>query len=302
MVLSDPRPPVVSVAMPVFNVAATILDAIESIRFQTLADWELIVIDDGSTDGTRELLRSVRDPRVRVIAHDDNAGLARRLNEAVELAQGEYVARLDGDDFACRDRLETQLEYLRSHPDVDVVGSWLLLLDKRRKPIGSWKPPEDHDAITKRTYHSILLAHPTYFARRDWFVKNPYRAEFLRAQDHLLLMETASHSTFANVQRMLVAYSLPDSSVPAVLRRRYMAVANTARFFARRRQYGRVIRTCITHTVLAAIECIAEVTRLRQSLLRYRIKPVTEEELREWAEVWSTLSAAVGARKGKGQA
>src|SRR3954447_2265523 len=98
--------PLVSVGMPVFNVEKTILEAVESIRCQTFTDWELLVIDNGSTDGTRELLAGISDPRVRVITHDENVGLGQRLNEAVAQARGEYFARLDGDDISYPERLQ----------------------------------------------------------------------------------------------------------------------------------------------------------------------------------------------------
>lgn len=287
------RRPLISVGMPVFNVERTILDAVESIRHQTLADWELLIIDDGSTDRTREVLERVRDPRVRVIVHDENVGLGHRLNEAVAHSHGEYFARLDGDDVAYPDRLETQLAYLRAHPDVDVVGSWLVLLDPERRPFGSWRPPEHHEQITVRAYHGIRLAHPTYFGRREWFVKNPYTTEFLFTEDQILLMQTAPHSRFANVQRVLVGYRQPDTGLRAVLRRRVMSCVNVARYFAGSGQYGDLLRNLVSHSAVAAVESIAAVTRLRNRLLRHRVGALTDEQETSWYRIWSTISAAV---------
>ena len=293
MVQPELRPPLVTVAMPVLNVERTVLEAIESILYQTLTDWELLVIDDGSTDRTGEVLGRIRDPRVRVVTHQQNVGVGQRLNEAVALARGKYFARLDGDDIAYPDRLETQLEYLRTHPEVDLVGSWLVLLDRERTAFGSWRPPEHHAGITSHAYHSILLAHPTFFGLHDWFVKNPYLPEFLHTEDQILLMHTASHSRFANVQRALVAYQQPDSHLRAVVRRRLRSCGNTTRFFARKRQYGSLLRSLVTHGGVTALECLADITRMRHRLLIHRVSQLSREQEAEWQKVWSLLTAAV---------
>jgi glycosyltransferase involved in cell wall biosynthesis len=285
--------PLVSVGMPVFNVEKTILEAVESICYQTFTDWELLVIDDGSTDGTGELLARISDPRVRVITHHENVGLGQRLNEAVAQARGEYFARLDGDDISYPERLQMQLDYVRAHPNVDVAGCWMILLDDERRPFGAWRPPEQHAAIARRPYHSILLAHPTYFGRREWFVKNPYPPEFVRMQDQILLMHTARHSTFANLQRTLVGYHQPALDVGTALRRRMTAIANAARFFIRKKQYANVARNVLSNSAMAVLEFVAEITRLRHRLLIHRVRPLSAREEAEWQNVWSMVAEAV---------
>jgi len=284
----NPRP-LISVAMPVFNVESTILEAVESIRYQTLTDWELIVIDDGSTDRTREVLDRIRDPRIRIIPHDTNFGLGQRLNEAVTLARGEFFARMDGDDVSYPDRLATQLDYLQSHPHVDVVGSWLTLLDADRNAFGTWRPPAHHEGITRRLFHSVAVAHPTYFGRREWFARNPYLPEFVRMEDQILLMHTAEHSTFANIQRALVGYRQPDTDVRSSLRRRVSSIANAARFYGRRKQYFQVARNVASNAAVGAVECLAEVTRLGNRLLVHRVGPLTTEQRSEWEHVHSAV-------------
>src|SRR6266498_684122 len=105
--------PLVTVAMSVYNAAATVELAIRSIQYQSLEDWELVVTDDGSTDQTREIIEQIQDPRVRLIVEPDkNLGLAVRLNQCIRLARGRYVARMDSDDVAYPQRLARQVHYL----------------------------------------------------------------------------------------------------------------------------------------------------------------------------------------------
>ena len=116
--------PLVTVARSVFNAAATVGLAVRSILAQTCGDWELIVIDDGSTDRTREILSRAQDPRIRFIQEPSgNLGLAPRLNQCVRLARGRYIARMDADDVAYPQRLEKQVSFLQDHPDIDLLGT-----------------------------------------------------------------------------------------------------------------------------------------------------------------------------------
>ena len=103
----------VSIGMPVYNCAATVAQAIRSILNQTFEDWELLIVDDGSTDDTLKVIASFKDPRIIVSKGERNEGLPARLNDCVRRARGKYFARMDGDDIAYPERLRKQLEYLR---------------------------------------------------------------------------------------------------------------------------------------------------------------------------------------------
>lgn len=115
--------PAVTVLLPVRNGAAHLRAALESIFAQTFRDFELLVIDDGSTDATPEILRAVRDPRLRVITHAQNLGLVPTLNEGLDRARGELIARQDHDDLSHPDRLRKQVDFLRAHPACALVGA-----------------------------------------------------------------------------------------------------------------------------------------------------------------------------------
>ena len=119
----------VTIAMPVCNAAATILAAIRSMQLQTWRDWELLVIDDGSTDATVSLVAGLQDPRVRLIVGGGNRGLAARLNQAISLSRAPLIARMDADDIAYPARLEAQVEFLQREPGCDLAGCGVLIFD-----------------------------------------------------------------------------------------------------------------------------------------------------------------------------
>ncbi len=127
-------PPKVTVLTPVYNREQYIATAIESVLAQSFTDFELLLIDDGSTDGSAEILRSyTTDPRVRVVRNEQNLGIPQTRNRGIDLARGEYVAMLDSDDWAYPCRLETQVAFLDRHRDVAVVGPgrrrWMRMAD-----------------------------------------------------------------------------------------------------------------------------------------------------------------------------
>src|SRR5258708_7569819 len=115
--------PLISVIMPVYNAAPFVREAVESILAQTLGDFELIMIDDASTDGSPEILARFTDPRCRLLTNANNLGAAETKNRGIAEARGEFLAFLDADDVATPQRLARQLEWLRAHPAVGLLGS-----------------------------------------------------------------------------------------------------------------------------------------------------------------------------------
>ena len=118
--------PLVTIGLPCYNVEVTVLDTVRSVLAQTLNDWELVIVDDGSTDATLELVERIEDPRVRVLSDGVNKGRSVRLNDLHREARGKYVARMDADDLMFPQRLEKQVEFLEANPDIDLVGSGLV--------------------------------------------------------------------------------------------------------------------------------------------------------------------------------
>jgi glycosyltransferase involved in cell wall biosynthesis len=166
--------PVISIGMPIFNAGQYLRPAVLSIIQQTFTRWELIIIDDASTDGSLDSIRELDDSRIRIIKGSDNRGLASRLNEAVGLARGKFFARMDQDDISHPERLARQLAFLESQPDVDVVGTRCVLIDVEDRVSGVLEFPENHDGVCRRPWRGILMPHPTWMGKTGWFRSNPY--------------------------------------------------------------------------------------------------------------------------------
>jgi len=122
--------PTVSVLMPVFNGEQFLRPAMNSILNQTFTDFEFIIVDDGSTDHSREILNSYTDSRVRLICNESNIGLTDSLNRGLEAASGNYIARMDQDDISLPERLAKQVAFMDSHPEVGVCGTWAKDIDQ----------------------------------------------------------------------------------------------------------------------------------------------------------------------------
>ena len=198
--------PLVSVIMPVMNAARTLPAALRSILWQTHTDWELILIDDGSTDATLALARACVDPRVRVVDGGANLGLAARLNQAIELARGQFIARMDADDIAYPERLAAQVKFMLDHPQCDLVGCAALIFDDAGVIRGRFALRATHEEICARPWAGFPLPHPTWLGKRAWFARFGYRADYRKTQDQDLLLRSYTQSRFACVAQILLGY------------------------------------------------------------------------------------------------
>src|SRR5579864_2507794 len=141
-------PPRVSIVMCVHNEERYLEQTIESILTQSFADFELVVVDDGSTDGTRRILSAVRDARLRVLRHEWQ-GIPRSRNRADSLARGEYIVRHDGDDLSLPERLENQIRFLDEHPNIGIVGTYVDIIDADGESQNPLRLPTDHQDIVQ---------------------------------------------------------------------------------------------------------------------------------------------------------
>lgn len=194
--------PLVTIAIPFYNNAQTILDAIRSVYAQSYSQWELILLDDGSTDGSLQLVSQIDDARVRIISDGQNKGLVYRLNQIPALANGEYLARMDGDDLMHPQRIAKQVEWLQADGSIDLLDTATVTIDTQGRPVGkrglepiSRKPA---DVIKK-----AMLLHPAVMGRKAWFVENRYDPAYIRAEDYELWCRTYSHSRFERIREPL---------------------------------------------------------------------------------------------------
>lgn len=174
--------------MPVYNAGTYLHASVLSIIRQSFASWELILIDDASSDGSMATLKNLKDPRIRIVFGKKNRGLAVRLNQAVGLARGAYFARMDQDDICHPERLEKQISFLIKNPHVDLLGCACLTIDNRNQITGRLNCPTKHSQICQSPWKGFLLAHPSWMGKTKWFRQNPYQvpAPYLCEDQELL--------------------------------------------------------------------------------------------------------------------
>lgn len=171
----------ITVGIPFFNAAATLGDAIRAVFAQTRVDWELILVDDGSTDGSLEIARAVRDPRVRVVSDGVNRGLAARLNEIVREARFELVARMDADDLMVPERFERQVQRL-ADPTVAIVSSGMAMLSAENRVVG-YRGGGGLDGGMRALLRGHGFAHAPLMGRTAWFERMRYDEKSKRVED-----------------------------------------------------------------------------------------------------------------------
>src|SRR6202171_1728731 len=191
------RTPLVSVLMPFLNGGDGFKAALGSILNQTYDNWELLLCGDGSTDGSLALARSNRDERITVWSDGKRKGLAGRLNECLDRARGEFIARMDADDVSYPQRFRYQAEFLLAPPEIDLVGCRMLIFGEDGAPLRKPRLPIGHEQIVARPSLGFGVAHPTWMARASWFHQHRYDLTALRYEDVELLYRSYQSSRFA---------------------------------------------------------------------------------------------------------
>lgn len=197
--------------MSVYNGERFLAEAVESILSQSFGDFEFLILDDGSRDGTRDILAEYggRDPRIRVILRE-NRGLVASLNQLIGEARAPLVARMDADDISHRDRFSRQLAFLAGNPDYGVIGSWCDDIDERGGPYPLSAPPHptDHAAfLAAIPAGQPLLCHPAVMYRRDLVLRvGGYHAAFRHCEDLDLWLRLASVTKLASLPEKLIRY------------------------------------------------------------------------------------------------
>ncbi len=192
----------VTIGLPFYNNEDTLADTIRSVFAQNFSDWELLLVDDGSSDNSLEIAQSVDDPRLHVFSDGQNLKLPARLNEIADRAEGEFLARLDADDLLHPDRISLQLEFLRNNPDVSLVDTGMYLITEDNELLGI-RGLEPLQTRPDQVLRSAMLNHATITGRTEWFRQNRYNTEFDRRQDYELWCRTCHHSQFGRIQKPL---------------------------------------------------------------------------------------------------
>lgn len=230
-------PPRVTVLMPVYNAAAYVTEAVDSILSGTFADLELLAIDDGSTDESLARLEVIDDPRLRIVRNPVNVGVIATLNRGLELAEGQYVARMDADDISMPDRLARQVAFMEANPQIGVSGTWAKNFgagsrEELRVPL----LPADVDA---QLFAYNAICHPAAILRRRVFLEHALRfsPQAQHAEDFELWMRAAERFPLANIPTIGLRYR----EHPGQVSNRHAAQQLKTVAMLRRRQLARLV-------------------------------------------------------------
>jgi Glycosyl transferase family 2 len=205
----------ISVLMSVCNGQEFLSEAMESVLQQTYRDFEFLIIDDGSTDATPEILKRYadKDERIRIHRHD-NRGRAESLNVGMELAKGKYVARIDADDVALPDRLGEQLEFLESHPEVGLLGGAFELMSRRGQILREVRFPTSDEEIRGRMLVDNPICHPTVMMKKEVAkASGGYRKALVDADDYDLWLRMLEQTQAANLDECVLRYRVHAGQV-----------------------------------------------------------------------------------------
>lgn len=257
--------------MPVHDGARYLRASIESILGQTLHDLELLVLDDGSTDGSAELAASFGDPRIRIDRSPRREGAARARNRGIALARGAYVAILDSDDLAREDRLARQLAFLESHPDCALVGSAWRIVDEAGRDTGRTKrPPGTADRIRARFLFGGCLLNSTTLLRAEVLDELRFREDYEVRDDVDLWIRIAERHPIACLPDCLVRYrDRPDG-----ISKRWFA--------SNRREHEALVSRQLAQM---GVRCQAGDV-VRHARLRRTAEERFDREFVDWAEAW----------------
>ncbi|NES18037.1 MAG: glycosyltransferase [Symploca sp. SIO3E6] len=207
--------PKVTVLMAVYNGERYLREAMDSILAQTFKDFEFLIINDGSTDSTREIICSYDDLRIRLIDNEQNLGLTRSLNKGWKLAEGEFIARQDADDVSEPERFTKQVAFLEAHSEVALLGSWFKNIDSQGNLIGEYDEPCDTTGIRWKILFYCPFIHGSVMFRKQTITEQIgfYNERFVYAQDYDLWWRITRHLQVANLDEYLMRLRTNSSSM-----------------------------------------------------------------------------------------
>ncbi|GAB6007522.1 glycosyltransferase family 2 protein [Dysgonomonas reticulitermitis] len=203
----------VSILMPVYNAEQYLAQAIDSILNQTFKDWELIIINDGSTDSSETIISRYKDNRIYYYKNPENLKLIKTLNKGIDYCHGKYIARMDADDFSFPERLEYQVEFLDNNHDYVMCGTNAIVIDGNFNKTGKIRNLPDDNLLQVNLLFSPPFIHPSVMIRREVLQKNRYDEDYKHVEDYELWCRVARQGKVANLQKDLLAYRWHDTNV-----------------------------------------------------------------------------------------
>ena len=209
--------PLVSVVMTAYNAAEFVSAAVASIQSQTYPNWELIVVNDGSSDKTGDILKNIarKDKRIKLISYNKNRGASYASNLGLSKTRGLLIARMDADDIALPDRLAKQVEYLLNNPSVIAVGGQCQLIDRKGKVTGEKSFPLTYTQIYRALYQYNPIQHPTIMINTKLLgdKRIQYHSDVVLAHDLELLFFLSQYGKLANLADVVLKYRIHTDSL-----------------------------------------------------------------------------------------
>lgn len=250
--------PLVSVLLPCRNGSKTLRLALQSVLSQTFTNFELLLLNDGSTDNSVDIARSLGDARIRILGDGTARGLPMRLNEGIAAARGLYIARMDADDVCFAQRFERQVCFLDAHPEIDLLGCRAVVFRNSGEVVGLLPFASDHATLCARPWRNIPMAHPTWMGRRSWFEAHPYRIpEVRRAEDQELLLRSYTGSRYACLEEVLLGYRQGPFQFQRTLVARHSLLAAQLGLFSQRREWGNATRAIATSAIKVIVDSLS---------------------------------------------
>lgn len=285
------RAPLVSIVMSMRNSERTIELAVRSVQMQTLEDWEMILIDDGSADDGASMIEALGDPRIHLHRETRTLGLAARLNQAVGLSRGQFIARMDADDVCFPDRLARQIARLQEDSTLDLVGCHALVFNDAGDAVGVMRAALDYETIVARAFDIFPLPHPTWCGRARWFRENPYDPALMKTQDQDLLLRSFAKSRFGALDDVLLGYRQDKPDLAKKVRGRLIFASSLLRYAIKTGEYGSAVAGIAKHAAKAAVDITATSLGLSRYAQRQRFEPVSQSVGQKWSEVWRNLNS-----------
>jgi glycosyltransferase involved in cell wall biosynthesis len=200
--------PFLTIGLPFFNNFNTLEKAVKSVQVQSYKNWELILLNDGSTDASLAVAERLmqRDSRISLVNDGENKGLVARLNQVIDMGKGDYIARMDADDMMMPGKLERQMAVLMENPDIDVIDTGAYTINEQDEPVGIRGVEELDTNNKKKALKNVLLFHPTIIVKTAWYRKNKYSPEFFRSEDYELWCRTFDTTIFYRITEPLFLY------------------------------------------------------------------------------------------------
>ncbi|HMM19582.1 MAG TPA: glycosyltransferase [Selenomonadales bacterium] len=224
----DQNRPKVTVLMSVYNGEAFLREAVESILNQTFQDFEFLIINDASTDASRDIILSYNDSRIRLIENEINLGLTKSLIKGIDLAKGDYIARMDCDDISLPIRLEKQIAFMEDNVNIGVCGTWAEVFGLSEE---TWKYPTDHDEIKiTLLFHNVII-HSSVIWRKALLEEHglSYNSNFSKAQDYELWVRCSKLIKLANIPEALIRYRISKQQIGYNYKPEQIALADSIR-------------------------------------------------------------------------